>query len=483
MKQIFLLLMLMLTQFILAQTNISGSVLFKNKGVQYASVSLINSYDGSTTDVSGRFTFETEEKGPQVILVQHPDYNDQYDTIEISHQPIELTILLKENFKAIDAVVISAGKMEASDKKRATVLLSALDMYTTAGSGGQVSQALTTLAGTQSVENASGLFVRGGTGNETQFYIDGNLVNHYFSNTVPGFSGRDRMNPSLFKDNVFSTGGYSAQYGQALSSVLALESVDFPNQSSVDLGIAPFFISGGFQQVNEPKTKSYGLMTTYTDFSLMKKLMSQTIEFKEVPKSWASNFNFRLKTKNGIVKYYGSYDQNNMSIIQPNVEFETLKNETALKSKNTFHSLFWKEQWGRYTLNMGSSFTYNSTYLNFKTLKNGQEFFNKALETKDYYLNTKTTLERKIGYISAIRAGIEWNYANERIQLPQLNLQYPSVQYRLATFVDSDWGISKTLALKLGLRSEYTSLTASWTYAPRAAVGYRVDRIMILMKG
>lgn len=105
------------------------------------------------------------------------------------------------------------------------------------------------------------------------------------------------------------------------------------------------------------------------------------------------------------------------------------------------------------------------------------------METKDYYLNTKTTLERKIGYISAIRAGIEWNYANERIQLPQLNLQYPSVQYRLATFVDSDWGISKTLALKLGLRSEYTSLTASWTYAPRAAVGYRVDRIMILMKG
>jgi hypothetical protein len=32
----------------------------------------------------------------------------------------------------------------------------------------------------------------------------------------------------LFKGTVFSTGGYSALYGQALSSALILESIDLP---------------------------------------------------------------------------------------------------------------------------------------------------------------------------------------------------------------------------------------------------------------
>jgi hypothetical protein len=70
--------------------------------------------------------------------------------------------------------------------------------------------------------------------------MDGNLVNNYFGNSVPGIKSMDRLNTSLFKGNVFSSGGYSALYGQALSAILALESIDLPERNSADFGIEEY---------------------------------------------------------------------------------------------------------------------------------------------------------------------------------------------------------------------------------------------------
>ena len=128
-----------------------------------------------------------------------------------------------------------------------------IDVYTTAGANGQISSALETLPGVQKVGESEGLFVRGGTGTETKFFMDGNLVNNYFGNSVPGIKAMDRLNTSLFKGNVFSSGGYSAVYGQALSGVLALESIDLPEKCCRFWDFS-HFASGGIQRVNQEKT-------------------------------------------------------------------------------------------------------------------------------------------------------------------------------------------------------------------------------------
>ena len=99
------------------------------------------------------------------------------------------------------------------------------------------------------VGESEGLFVRGGTGTETKFFMDGNLVNNYFGNSVPGIKAMDRLNTSLFKGNVFSSGGYSAVYGQALSGVLALESIDLPERNAADFGISPILQVAEFNEL------------------------------------------------------------------------------------------------------------------------------------------------------------------------------------------------------------------------------------------
>ncbi|MGZ5210513.1 MAG: carboxypeptidase-like regulatory domain-containing protein, partial [Kaistella sp.] len=285
--------------FMNAQITVSGKVNFKNKGVKDISVTLKNSYDGSTTDEHGNYSFQTSEKGNQTLVFSHSRFVPVEKNLNIENEPIMVNADLKEQISEIDAVVISAGSIEASDRKRATALLTPIDIYTTAGANGQVSSALETLPGVQKIGETEGLFVRGGTGAETKFFMDGNLVNNFFGNSVPGIKSMDRLNTSLFKGNVFSSGGYSALYGQALSSVLVLESIDFPERNSVDIGISPIFISAGFQNVNEEKTKSFGISGTYTNLGLMTELLAFNNTFTKAPESFGTNFNFRIKNKKG----------------------------------------------------------------------------------------------------------------------------------------------------------------------------------------
>jgi hypothetical protein len=68
-------------------------------------------------------------------------------------------------------------------------------------------------------------------GEETQQFIDGTLVNNPYYTSVPDIATRGRFSPFLFRGTVFSTGGYSALYGQALSSAVILESIDFPERT------------------------------------------------------------------------------------------------------------------------------------------------------------------------------------------------------------------------------------------------------------
>ena len=206
-----------------SQITISGKVLGKHgKPLKEVSVTLKDTYDGATTDEAGNYKFETTEKGNKKLVFSHPKFIEIEKPLNIEDKSIVLNAELKESVNEIDAVVISAGSMEAGDKKRASALFNTLDVLTTAGANAQITSFLETQPGVQKVGESEGLFVRGGTGTEAKFFMDGNLVNNYFGNSVPGIKSMDRLNTSLFKGNVFSSGGYSALYGQALSAILAL---------------------------------------------------------------------------------------------------------------------------------------------------------------------------------------------------------------------------------------------------------------------
>ena len=223
------------------QISISGHISNnKNKFLYGVSITLKNTYDGATTDSLGNYSFTTTEKGDQILEATITGYNLATQKIVIGSAFLVQNIILKEQITELKAVIISAGAFEASDKNKGAVLNS-IDIVTTPIANGDVTSAFKSLPGTQQVGESEGLFVRGGTATESKIYMDGNSVNNFFNSSTPGIATRGRFNPFLFKGTVFSTGGYSALYGQALSSALILDSTDLAEQTQADPGI---FTSG-----------------------------------------------------------------------------------------------------------------------------------------------------------------------------------------------------------------------------------------------
>lgn len=172
MKKSFTILITFLAIQIHAQTTISGIVIdAKKEPILGANVYLEGTYDGGTTDGNGAFSFITSEEGTQTLIVSFLSYETFTMVGDISFMK-DITVKLKDDVNALDAVILSAGTFSAGDNSKVNVL-KPMDVVTTASALGDFVGALQTLPGTSTVAEDGRLFVRGGDANETQIFIDG----------------------------------------------------------------------------------------------------------------------------------------------------------------------------------------------------------------------------------------------------------------------------------------------------------------------
>lgn len=461
----------------------------KNNPIGGVSISIKDSYDGATSDSTGKYSFKTTEKGQHVLLFSSIGFLTTEQTVKLESGILTIDVTLKQEVTELTAVVLSAGTFEASDRKRAAAVLDPIDIVTTASANGDITQALKTLPGAQQVGESEGLFVRGGTAAETKTFIDGTLVNNFFFSSVPNIQQFSRFSPFIFKGTVFSTGGYSALYGQALSSALILESIDLPEQSSASLGVTILSASGGYQHLNEKKTASWGFDYGYTDLSLAFSLIKQKQDFSKVPTYHNLDANFRVKTsKTGILKYYGYFSTNRLAFTVASIDTLNYLDKFAISNKNHYHNLSWRENLPkRWKVMLGASYTNNhdeidaslQDYDKKDVVLSGLEFRNFDLDSRGNYINTKAVLEKKLKGLSAFRFGTEYNYSYDKVLYTAFNgTKYPSSlkEHIKSLFAEADLYATNDLALKAGLRFEHSSLLNKTNFAPRASVAYKLGK-------
>lgn len=478
---------LLISSAITAQTTITGKVSSKKNAIPGASITLKDTYDGATTDSLGNFKFTTTEKGNFILIVTAVNYKPFEQPVSLAGQPIELEIAMKEEVTELNAVIVSAGTFEAGDKKRAAVLNS-IDIATTAGSNADITAALKTLPGTQQVGEQEGLFVRGGAGYETKQYIDGNLVNNPYFSSVPDIASRGRFSPFLFKGTVFSTGGYSALYGQALSSVLLLESIDLPEKSEVDASISPIVTGAGFQHLAKNKKSSFGMTYNYVNVGLYFNLVKQTPDYFKMPQFHNGDANFRIRTKNGgMIKYYTTFAFSNLGIRRPDIDSSYLKDAFQLKNTNWYNNLTWRENIGNgWKMTLGASFSTNLDKISSQVqdANNKPKQFSQSaywMDLKNFTLENlqnlgllRAVFEKKLGGLSSLRFGSEYWRTNYR---PIYNDSlYRQIDNYSAAFTEASIYLSKDLAAQLGARFEHSSLINKSDIAPRASLAYKTGK-------
>jgi vitamin B12 transporter len=489
MHRLLILIFFLISIHIEAQVNISGKITDNhNYGLPGISISIQNSYDGTTSDSLGNFLFTTSEKGEHILQATATGYKAFEQKINIGASPLKLNLSLKEQITELKAVVISAGTFEASDQKRASAL-NPIDIVTTASAAGDITNAIKTLPGTQQVGETEGLFVRGGTAAETKIFIDGTLVNKFFYSSEPDLATRGRFNPFLFKGTIFSSGGYSALYGQALSSVLLLESIDLPEKTSANFGISYLAANVGIQKLSKDKKSSWGFTYAYTDLSLAFNLIRQKLDYFRIPVIHEGDANFRIKTSaTGIIKYFGSFSTTNVGFRNKDVDSLNMKDAFGLKNLYMYHNLSWKEKIGHgWKLNAGASYSTNHDDIENEfqdgdnkkqSLTNDPLYANKNfnLVNKGQYVNAKVVFEKKLFNLSAVRFGSEYNYSNEKTTYTQYDgTQYPQTvkENIFAGFAETDIYLTNDIAAKIGVRSEHSQLLDKWNVAPRISLAYK----------
>ena len=362
-----------------------------------------------------------------------------------------------------------------------------MDIYTTGGANADITATVKTLPGAQQVGEQEGLFVRGGAGYETKQFIDGTLVNNPYYSSVPDLAQRGRFAPNLFKGTVFSTGGYSALYGQAMSSALILESIDIPDQAQLNASISTVFVGAGLQEIAKNKKSSWGFNYGYTNLWLYFQVVKQKIDYFRIPEFHTADANYRAKTKKGgIVKYYTTFAYNHLGIRRPNIDSVDLKNAFALENVNWYNNLSWRENLGMgWKLNVGTSFSINHDLIDQQLQNQNNQLIHYPtlpwLDSSNFNLNNwqnlaqiKAVFDKRLSGISVIRFGGEyWNVYNKSTYNGYSNLQKDNFT---SLFTEADLYITNEIAAKIGARFEHSSLLNQSNIAPRISVAYKTGK-------
>ncbi|MCU0439632.1 MAG: carboxypeptidase-like regulatory domain-containing protein [Raineya sp.] len=446
-----------------SQTTISGKISDSKSPLAGANIFIKGTFEGTTSDENGIFKFTTTQKDTIILSASFMDYQEWEKKIILGRDSIWVEILLLEPLKEdIEAIAITAGSFEVSDTKKGTVLNSR-DIVTVAGSQADIFLALQTLPGATRVGDQEGLFIRGGSASEAKAVFDGAILQNPFFSSVPSIAQRSRFAPNLFKGTSFSTGGYSAKYGQALSSIIELNTTDFPDKTQLNAGINLAGINA--EATKKWENTSLAVSGNYTNTApLLFALNKPNFTWQTPPQGASSAITFRQKLPNkSILKAYINYDQTKLGVQTIDPFNPSIRNTFNLNNKNLYSNLYLKRNFNKWTMERSVSYSRNADAIfidNMQIRRGDSRYQTRFLANFDIHKKANivmgTELHRSVFYSELVGTG-----------------KYEIRDTYWANFAESEIRWNKLWITRIGIRGEYSSVIGRWNVAPRASFAYK----------
>lgn len=460
MKTILTFLIVITSLISFGQTEIKGQII-DEQGMPFsgANVFVIGTYDGTTSDEKGNFSFTTTASGNQKLQISFLSYETIIHEFVVEKFQSEV-FTIKESVNTLNAVEVTAGTFKAGDNSKATAL-KPLDIVTTAGSAGNIISALETLPGTQTVGENGRLFVRGGEADETQTYVDGIRVGQPYGASANNVPTRGRFSPFLFSGITFSTGGYSAEFGDALSSVLLLNTIDEPTQNQTDISIMT--VGVGLGKTKKWEKSSFTFNTSYINLTPYQLVVPQNLDWNKPYETLAGESVFRYKFKNGILKVYGAFDYSTFDLNQKDVNFDE-KIRIDLQNNNFYFNTSYKGYLNdNLQLQTGFSYGYAQNKIGILADK---------VVNNERTLHTKFKLRNSFSNRFKLSVGTDLFHTNfdENFNVFGYGYQNNSIAF----FTEAEVLLSRKVAFTIGLRTSNASIVEEFTVEPRVSFAYKV---------
>lgn len=198
---------------------ISGQVTnSEGEPIEVAHVRLKSGVIGTLTDFKGKYELSVPASDSVTIVYSCLGFKRVTRLLLNPQGKIQLNVRLYSNAEALGEVEVTANRIQANTLEKIALENSRLMPN---ASGGSVESLLTTFAGVNSSNELSSQYsVRGGNFDENIVYVNG--IEVYRPQLVRSGQqeGLSFINPDMVGSIGFSSGGYAAEYGDKMASVL-----------------------------------------------------------------------------------------------------------------------------------------------------------------------------------------------------------------------------------------------------------------------
>ncbi len=192
-------------------------------------VVIVGTNFGMASDINGDFTISGLEVGNYQVRASSIGYNSETknDVVVNTARPTQLLFKLTEAVIEFEGVTVKSDYFSKDPSEIGSIASFSYEEIRRAPGGFEdVIRALSVLPGVaQASAGRNDLIVRGGAPSENLYVVDGFVVpniNHFGNQGATG-GPLSFINLDFVRETTFSTGGFSALYGDKLSSVLSID--------------------------------------------------------------------------------------------------------------------------------------------------------------------------------------------------------------------------------------------------------------------
>jgi CarboxypepD_reg-like domain/TonB-dependent Receptor Plug Domain len=489
-----LLCLLLLVQYTQAQTitqTIRGSVTDadNNRPLSGATVQLINTNVGTSTDAGGSFSLPKTPIGRYGIQVSSVGY----ETIMLPEVLLEagkervLIIALKQKTTQLTEAVVRTTRPVAQGSIQSITTEQTLRYAATFLDPARLA---TSFAGVVAAnDQANGIVIRGNSPNGTQWRLEGvEIVNPNHLSNAGSFSDRPTqtgggttiLSTQLMERADFLTGAFPAEYGNALAGVMDVHLRKGNNQRHELTGQAGLIgVDLAAEGPISKKSKASYLVNYRYSFTgllatLGVKLGDEDIRYQDL------SFNLTFPTKAGTFTVFG------MGGISSN-NFDSPPDTSAWKVQKDGFDIYFKNRMGAigltHTLNLGQNTTWRTTVAAsaLETIREGyihsrantaNRFLIQYSETAKTRYSLSTSLTHKMGGWQ-LREGIYLTRQIDSVEINQNGLSRGRTDGIIAEpYIALTGHLAPRLTLQAGVHYLYYSYNKTQSLEPRASLRF-----------
>jgi hypothetical protein len=494
MKKLIFGFLLLVSTVMNAQGSITGKVIDKStkEGLPGVNLIIMDTNLGAATDINGDFIIRNVPIGKYSVRASYVGYLSatKTDVVVNSVRPANLLFELSSTFIELNGVTVQSEYFDMNPNEFNSVKSFSYEEIRRAPGGFEdVVRALSVLPGVGQVSaGRNDLVVRGGAPSENLFLVDGFTVpniNHFGTQGATG-GPLSYINLDFVRETTFSTGGFPANYGDKLSSVLKIDLRDGRNdriggKATISASQFGFNVEG---PIDSKSNFIFSARRSYLDFIFNAAGFNFVPEYYDV----MSKASYNIDSKNKINwLFIGAFDK---------VKFNNKDSEDLYENSRILGS-----NQNQYLVGVSYRHIFDNGFYNFSISRNFVDYDTRQRDTLLNPIFTNISREGeneikgdaviKLNETSEINFGISGKLIkfSADILLPTFmtsfgeTLQVNSLQsaeyfYKYGFYSQYSTTFFSRLMFTAGLRGDYFDrINSGFTLSPRGSLSYVLNEV------